>query len=308
MKLKKQQNRGNYFKMAIGAVSKKDRYKLMGLTEEEVEKIKSDVYGILKLVSKSVGVDIPEKDFPKVDIIGGDISMHSRQSGITIAKDKIGNGASYAAEVGHFIRDYATGKLGQEDPSDINESRAHEFFDRVTYRIARERAKGTELEHLFSMPEVDYSSPEGRKKLAEMNVVHRRSIEQLKSKPSNHYQYKETLEATESEAYQARAHITYTYADQYSANELLAVDGLYKLSDKEVERRFFHKRHRGLENTLKISTIIFSIVGIFFLFPGITGNVVNYNSIITNSNVIGVVFLLIALITYFIYLNKKTLF
>jgi hypothetical protein len=78
-------------------------------------------------------------------------------------------------------------------------------------------------------------------------------------------------------------------------------DRMYKLN----EGKFRIKKRRVLETRLtSILAIVGFVIGIFFLQPNITGNVIaNLNSVTTNG--IGAVFLLIGVVGTFLYFRKK---
>ena len=136
--------------MVIGG-SLEEGYKHMGISQKEVDQVESDVYSVIQLVAESQGKKISKKDLPKVTVMGGDSSSYeSKTNTIRIAKNNMGNGETYASEVGHFLRSYFTDKIGSETSQDIDELKVEEFFDRSAYTIAREKAQGTELEPLFS--------------------------------------------------------------------------------------------------------------------------------------------------------------
>ena len=49
----------------VELVRKEDFYRKMGLSMKDVDKIISDVYGVIKLVAKTQGVEVPKKFLPE---------------------------------------------------------------------------------------------------------------------------------------------------------------------------------------------------------------------------------------------------
>ena len=111
----------------------------------EMEK---DVKGLIRLMIDKIGVDIPEADWPKVnfrDVATGLTCYVGVSNTIVICGDHFDNGATYGEEIAHFIRHY----LYPNDIGGENQIAVGEFFGRLGENIAREAARGTELERLF---------------------------------------------------------------------------------------------------------------------------------------------------------------
>lgn len=245
----------------IAKIPIKEVYKRLGISEKEAKRTEKDVYSIIRLVASTQGLEIPKKDMPKLIFQPGESSAYDRGSNnIYLAVKSIGKGETYAAEAGHFIRSYVTGKLlKSQRGAGLDELKVEEFLDRASYRIAKEKVVGTEFEPLFKGREVDYSNKEGRKKLAKM-IKDARAIYNEETKIGTDF----SIGNAKSEVMHARTHTSYAFADQYSADELLAEKDLFSLSDKNLKRRFFHKKKSGIER--KVSAVFLILIPIFLIY------------------------------------------
>src|SRR3989338_3853757 len=262
----------------------------MGKSRRELKKVKSDVYGIINLVADSYGIKVPKSKMPKVKIGQAFTRYDPEENLIGIPNSKIDIGEGYAAEAGHFLRFYTQDKLYQKATENLEEKKVDEFFDRAASIIAKEKAKGTKYEQLFANRDKDLSSGEGIKKFTKGLKNKRREYneetQKLKSESEEVRMHNVSHKPPEwrlmpfsftpsflkSELDRHKSYMGYVYADQYSAEELLAIPNLYSLPDDEVRKRFFkhHKKGNGLEKIIGTRLIIAG--GIIALFNSlITG-------------------------------------
>jgi len=182
-----------------------------------------------------------------------------------------------------------TNKTGTKQTEDLKELRVEEFLDRAACIIAREKTKNTNLEYLFKKEPKNYSSAEGRKELAENIRGARKDSRNLKEYFGRDDKFIDNQ--ARKQILHFRTHTAYSYADQYSADELLKVKNLYSLPDQEIREKFMKKRHHGLEG--RILGIFVVLASFLFLFPKITGNVIGGTLLF--SEFIGVVLFILGL-------------
>ncbi|MFA6022998.1 MAG: hypothetical protein WC781_02845 [Candidatus Pacearchaeota archaeon] len=282
--------------MTIATVNKKERYKGW-ISIEEVNKIKSDVYSILNLVANKYNYKISKEDLPQIEIIPGESSEYDRSRNIIgIAEGKIGVGESYSAEIGHFLRNYSMKRIHAQPIENLEELRVEEFFDRATTIIAKKLTKGTKQENLFK-EEIDYSSPEGRKRLSEIGE----NVRKMRREVKNYSGMDRNSQKShiENEAVQFKSHIAYTYADQHSADEFLSLDNFYSIPNRDIENKFFHRK-RSLEKLLGLFLII---IGSSFMTFSITGfSIFNQNYLNSSS---GIFLIIIGIIILALYSRRK---
>lgn len=267
--------------MSVGLRKPSEIYKQMGLSNEDIARVKERVYAMIDLLKPS---EIDGKLMPEVSLTPESISSYDGERNIiNIAVSGIDNGESYAAEVGHFLRAYGINRLGKKQEEDVRELKVEEFVDRASSIIARKRAKGTNLEPLFSKPKKNYSTIESRKELAD-------NIKEAKKDKDTYI-----LGLGDRNVLHWRTHTSYSYADQYDAKDL-ETEPLYEMTDNEIRKKFFHKireKKKSLEGTvgvfLGIGLAVF-IVSLILVGFGLTGNLVENSvtgSVVGSREVVG---------------------
>src|SRR3989344_2143794 len=281
----------------IGAIKRYEIYKRMGISKKDVKRVTTDVNEVIKLLSQAYNTDIPEEKFPEVIIVPGESSSYDRTRNVmNIAKESIGNGESYAAEVGHFLRDFSTESIYKPAPKNIDELKAHEFLDRTAYIVMKDKSRGTILETLFEKKSRDYSSKEGRNFLAALGQRARKLF--IEAKEVNSPDKDFIMGGAENEKLHFKTHVASSFADQYSATELLDEKDIYSLPANEIKRKFFHKRKK-LENLVNAAFLFVLPFFIVYLVVSakLNGSVIGHNNIV--GNIIFPIFFILLILTLY---------
>lgn len=250
-------------------------------TNQNASQVRSDVYRVINLVASSLGYEVDWESLPEVRLSNESYSAYDeKKNEILISREKVGSGDSYSAEAGHFLRSYLNGRIGTERTMAsrelLNHLKAEEFLDRAATIIAREKSKGTPLQRLFTDPHIDYSSDEGKKRILQGYdpLAARKELKEIhagKRHPSQRSGIEEGIQ-------QFRTHVSYSRADQYTANELIQIPNLYTLPDEEILSSFVRAKKGRLDTILGSIFIVLSI-GIIFgklvLTGAVTGSVNN---------------------------------
>jgi len=286
--------------MAIGTISREELIKRLGVSQKDYNKLKSEVYEIISLVSGTQDIKISRKDLPDITLGPGESSAwDGKRNQIRIGVEKIGDGESYAAEVGHFLRDYVTNQIGTPEKTsktkkqEINDLRVHEFYDRAAVKIAKSQSEGTKLEPLFE-DITDYSTSRGRLKLAELGKKARKEEEEAKRYEGSDSEFRRNN--AENERMHFQTHAAYALADQYSAEELMNTANLYRLTNDEVKGKFLRRKRSGLETKISIISIFLGSL-ILISQSDITAAVIG-TSINNNFSKIGLFLVLIGVIFF----------
>ena len=269
-----------------------------------------------------IGIKIPQNKYPQVYI--GDLNRggryNSSKNQVYLNKEADYSGDTIGEEaIGHFVRDQlpdnklksflrrAKRKVFKKSKYDFEDHYVGEFFGYLGRRILKEvatpkdrltfdddfssnkvvvnslRANKKEKEALLELPKEGLSPKERKARIKKIRQLDEERIDDL-----THYR-------------------PYHFASQVDINKL-NLPNLYKMSNKEVRRRFFRENpiyDSNLEQKVELATTIVVLLNsIFFLSSNFTGYVIS-NLSLKSSNIIGVVLFLAGIVGALFYLSRR---